>query len=257
MVHGKSQARRGRSEEGETEMSTTPKLMDAGELEGIRARAEAATPGPWDYDEGEWECNHAPGDDDEYPVHSEKCDDGLWISPPGVSKAFTEDCGEYCALSVENAAFIAHARADVPALLAHIAALTAENTRLASERDKYECLYTEAVNEDMRSVVAENARLVERVKELEGVLRDEHNATLADEEIIRIARYDDEQRRKNPDRTPLSQKTLACGYCPDDPKTCRHKVSEITDCFNRFLEVQRNLAAAIAELMDAGKGLIP
>ena len=72
--------------------------MNDEQLQAIKARANAATPGPW-------ECHN---DDFVVVLH-----DGVWhtISIPDTSP---------------NAAFIAAARADVPALVAEVERLRAE-----------------------------------------------------------------------------------------------------------------------------------
>lgn len=76
--------------------------MTQTELEAIKARAAAATPGPWEFD--------GKGD----------------IVPDG-------DKSDFVAMihySAEDAEFIAHARADVPALVAEVERLRAENAKL-------------------------------------------------------------------------------------------------------------------------------
>jgi hypothetical protein len=65
------------------------------DLEGIRARVEAATPGPWEADEGKVTCDHSA--------------DPSW--------ALRERPVVTTLASDTDAEFIAHARTDVPALL--------------------------------------------------------------------------------------------------------------------------------------------
>ena len=81
----------------------TPILTPA-RLAEIEARTRAATPGPWD-----------------------------WVD---YGEVITRDEHDSIAMAMEttmghtNAAFIAHARTDIPALLSHLRALEAENARL-------------------------------------------------------------------------------------------------------------------------------
>ena len=79
------------------------------DLDAIRARCDAATRGPWKYDEAGY------------------VDVGL---PRSRSIAVGVEIG---ATAKSDGGFIAHARADVPALLAHIEEL-AERTLTAEER---------------------------------------------------------------------------------------------------------------------------
>lgn len=78
--------------------------MTPAELEAIRARVEKATPGPW--------TSHDAGDGDLNIVRNDKHSGFLVAS---ILVATEEDR--------PNAEFIAHARMDVPALLAHVAEL--------------------------------------------------------------------------------------------------------------------------------------
>ena len=77
------------------------------QLAAIRARAEAATPGPW----------HVPGGDDGGADWVDKANGDMVCQ-----------CTSY-----RNAPFIAHAREDIPALLAHIDGLQAEIDRWHAE----------------------------------------------------------------------------------------------------------------------------
>jgi len=82
-------------------------MADA-ELEAIKARVEAATPGPWDAS--------APDEDGESIVGAP----GEWWDWDHTT------CEHY-----DDAVFIAHARTDVPALVAEVERLRAANDRLA------------------------------------------------------------------------------------------------------------------------------
>lgn len=84
--------------------------MTEDELKAIEARAEAATPGPWE-----------TGEEVSYPG---RCA-GIW--PQGDTwNIVTTDCGVY-GPELVDAVFIAHARTDVPALIAEVRRLRAEN----------------------------------------------------------------------------------------------------------------------------------
>jgi len=89
--------------------------MTRPDLDAIRKRAEAASPGPWKnlfvkglgISSGRWEIGH-PARDSNYPDFKESiCDDVLhWFTR-------LERCPN-------NHVFIAHSRQDIPALLAYI-----------------------------------------------------------------------------------------------------------------------------------------
>ena len=86
--------------------------MDRDELAEIEARANAATPGPW--------TTHVV-----YRVITPRAgDDGYLVADCGASES--PDCCE------GNAPFIAHARTDVPALVAEVRRLAAEVERLSA-----------------------------------------------------------------------------------------------------------------------------
>jgi hypothetical protein len=77
--------------------------MTAEELNAIRARAEAATPGPWR------QGTHAP-----HAVYRE-----------GENQGHIAAAGPMARGTLADVAFIAHARTDIPALLAHVDTLRA------------------------------------------------------------------------------------------------------------------------------------
>jgi hypothetical protein len=89
-------------------------------LDEIRARAEAATPGPWHLDGrsicADVEISHDGPVDGKWRK-TVACSVGAWLSGRPTDT---------------DAEFIAHAREDVPALLALVESLTAENARLRS-----------------------------------------------------------------------------------------------------------------------------
>jgi hypothetical protein len=86
--------------------------MTHDELQAIKARAEAATPGPW--------ANKVPGRDDEHmcrllgPAKGDAREVLGLTWHPEVPVSYVGLSRQQC---VDNAAFIAHARTDVPALV--------------------------------------------------------------------------------------------------------------------------------------------
>jgi hypothetical protein len=83
-------------------------MLEKSDLEAIKARADAATPGRW------------------FWTAETDYDPGRIVGEPMVG-GFGEPEWD---VTPDDAEFIAHAREDVPALLAHIDALTADNERL-------------------------------------------------------------------------------------------------------------------------------
>jgi DNA repair exonuclease SbcCD ATPase subunit len=99
------------------------------DLAAIKARAGAATEGPW-----AWE---ATGDKDGFWAVGLVCDDeenylsGELEHGQGV---VVEGICDGISASFEDAEFIAHARSDIPALLAHVGRLASENHALRDEQ---------------------------------------------------------------------------------------------------------------------------
>lgn len=108
-------------------------MLTRDELRAIRERADAATPGPW---EREW------AQDGEYT--------GPGDNPPGYAGDYYETNGVIASARSENedfidpicevhggknAAFIAAARTDVPALLSHVEELEARLANIQSAVD--------------------------------------------------------------------------------------------------------------------------
>lgn len=97
---------------------TDARLLTPDVLAAIAARAETATPGPW---------YHCVSGEFDYqwivePPHGETALDSICV----VAKSGAPN-------AMEDAAFIAHARQDIPALLAHASALAADRDALAAE----------------------------------------------------------------------------------------------------------------------------
>ena len=89
------------------------------DLEAIKKRAESATPGPW-----EWE----PPSEDPYPMYDESLIgpvlDGEKFPVQVLSGWGYDASGTNC--EPQDREFIAHARTDVPALVAEVERLRAE-----------------------------------------------------------------------------------------------------------------------------------
>ena len=98
--------------------------MSPDDLAAIRERLDRATPGPWVVNR--WHVDNCQGDCD-----NPMCFYGLVVSDRAGLLAQTDtDPGEVAFMEVrpsaeDDAHFLAHARTDVPALLAHIDALQA------------------------------------------------------------------------------------------------------------------------------------
>ena len=117
--------------------------MNEQELREIEARAEAATPGPWDIG------HEAP------PLYA-------------GNSCITAKIGERMAIIFEanhnfeldnSAAFIAHARQDVPALVEEVRRLNAENARLRAALCFYsnDSTYSMSIIDKDRGQIAKNA----------------------------------------------------------------------------------------------------
>jgi len=115
--------------------------MTQDELDAIRARAEAATPGPWKGLEYFWGINGS--------------DKNLVVRDMGA--------GRHAKENQANQDFIAHAREDIPALLAEIDLLTRANDALGESRNilmaneavyEKECQRLEAEIVGLKNVIA-------------------------------------------------------------------------------------------------------
>ena len=102
--------------------------MTREELEAIGARAEAATPGPWEQDKGLEVYTH------DRRGYFKLADIRGWGHLTGQG-ALALPRDEAIAIQTANAEFIAHSRRDVPALLAEVGRQNAEMDRLKSEYD--------------------------------------------------------------------------------------------------------------------------
>lgn len=92
--------------------------MTPEELEAIKARAEAATPGPWFYD----------------PDNDVRTEAGSIYETHGAFGRYKTDCltsGNGSYFNHSDGEFIAHARQDVPALVAEVEKLRGEVDRLS------------------------------------------------------------------------------------------------------------------------------
>jgi hypothetical protein len=107
-------------------------MLDEKQLNEIKARAEAATPGPWDWygDVGRLENSQR------VDVISADCD---------------YNRGAWSICSDTDAAFIANARQDVPALIEEIELLRAALERIG--RTYWKVYKPEAAQEEIRKIV--------------------------------------------------------------------------------------------------------
>lgn len=92
------------------------------DLDAIEARVNAATEGPWVLTEDWAYIAHGP-DSVIHGYYDGEC--------PACGDEFTDDAS--VALSAEDATFIAHARADVPALIAEVRRLRGANAELRAQ----------------------------------------------------------------------------------------------------------------------------
>jgi hypothetical protein len=98
--------------------------MDDKQLNEIEARANAATSGPW-FEGDVWVFTD--------PIYE---DDNRLSNVLGMSYTDPERAGAEHQRGLRNARFIAHAREDVPALLAEVRRLTGElNAAIADNRE--------------------------------------------------------------------------------------------------------------------------
>ena len=145
----------------------TNPILTKEELAAIRARCEAASPGPWKAKEAVGFCGRSTALCLNMSEGSELCDNCVawrWDSPAWVVGAYNLDLGRGDGLSDENAQFIAHARQDIPALLD---ALEAAEARVAE---------AELCEGIICNVTA--APLLERIKALERVMKFECSVCL-------------------------------------------------------------------------------
>jgi hypothetical protein len=94
-------------------------LFSDKDIDEILEMCSRATPGPWEAEHGEWdcdwECGKKPSDPPCYKEIGE-CEHIRLITPAGVSGTFTVECGDYAGLSNEDAQLIALSRNLLPAL---------------------------------------------------------------------------------------------------------------------------------------------
>jgi len=116
--------------------------MTQEDLGAIEAREAAATPGPWDYDQAHGECENTEtcpnGIERDKRGSADECEDcGHWYLEDSASLSGPTYLGDHEdeGFCTKDAEFIAHARADVPALIAEVKRMNAEVERLTRERD--------------------------------------------------------------------------------------------------------------------------
>jgi len=149
--------------------------MTADRLVEIKARAAAATPGPWECELPRW---NKQGRSYRAAVRCESRPDDPRNT--AIATVFApRDCGEKALLQPPaNGVFIAAARSDVPDLVAalevanaRIAALDAEVEQLST--DRYElCREKESIGEDLESARAQLESIRARLADLIGTVPD-------------------------------------------------------------------------------------
>ena len=127
-------------------------MLTNDDLAAIRERAEMATPGPWDYDTVDVpDVYFSDGNErhgyQSYVVYVDTPDGKTIVdaanSNGGTIEEEHDEDGVYAwdETARRNAAFIASARSDIPALLAHIDALTARVAELDRETEQLATAY--------------------------------------------------------------------------------------------------------------------
>ena len=127
-------------------------MLTPADLAAIRERAEDSTPGPWDYDTVDVpDVYFSDGNErhgyQSYVVYVDTPDGKTIVdaanSNGGTIEEEHDEDGVYAwdETARRNAAFIAAARSDIPALLAHIDALTARVVELERETEQLATAY--------------------------------------------------------------------------------------------------------------------
>ena len=109
------------------------------DLDAIEARANAATSGPWKATHSKGDCgNCKPCPKGLFYCNDEceQCEHWGITEPAWVKEILTVDCGEFDYMNDADADFIAHAREDIPALLAEVRRQAAEIASVTAERDE-------------------------------------------------------------------------------------------------------------------------
>ena len=88
------------------------------DLDAIKARAEAATPGPWNLDSTDWAKKSPSGI--RWIADSSVPQAVVWVTPEPWDWENDDSDDDEIAQMVTDATFVAHARTDVPALIAEV-----------------------------------------------------------------------------------------------------------------------------------------
>ena len=156
-------------------MTDQTRPMDAERLAEIRERAEAATPGPWEWD-GFSEIDEVGAERKTLNPKDGFASRWLWSGNEPVVSEWNTHCCEFAkgvgiasgVTPSPDATFIAHARQDIPDLLAEVARLTAERDALTDGGTRREADYDELARNN-RNAVIELARLRAVIEEARGV----------------------------------------------------------------------------------------
>ena len=187
-------------------------MTDQTRLAEIRARVEAATPGPWEFSESNLIVAPEPDDSD------------WWGEVASVTDSYFNN--------TVDADFIAHSRADVPFLLNLVASLTAERDAL---RDRYEPLrsWADGAEIDIRDLADQRddlrAQLAQREGEIEALRRKveglrqlyrdtgSHAVALCDHNGDVLTRFCETCRDLSTRWIDLRSDAAALSYTPESP----------------------------------------
>jgi hypothetical protein len=109
------------------------------DIKAIKERCDRATPGPWNVDQkAQGDCTNLDIDCGK-TVCDESCKECEWyefFTGASIDKILTLRLDEWDGINDADADFIAHAREDIPALIAEIESLQAQLADLQAKYDK-------------------------------------------------------------------------------------------------------------------------
>lgn len=160
-----------------------PEPMTPERLAEIRQRLTGATDGPWIVDEPQ----RTKAGTLLYVIHSASTEEDVaGVELDGDAAVWSH----HRTAAEEDAAFIAHARSDVPALLDEVDRLRTKLERLRAARDEYR-----AANTRMQELIVKRAADAERATIRQGSAEAERDAARAEAELLRAERDRAEAKR--------------------------------------------------------------
>lgn len=199
--------------------------LSAERLDGIRRRADAATPGPWE--------RHEPGDLDNWPFYAYLRGEHVrgvgWLEFGGAE------------LADADRTFVIQAREDVPALLAEVERLRAEYERLRAEYAETE--------------IAAEAE-VTRLRGERDTLRDQRNGEARQADHWRDRYRQEANVRWDPTLPPGGSVCATCGD-PVESEPCpeHHPRTAAARLRDRVAELEQRLdAAAMTKVWHTAEG---